>query len=94
MTRPGFNILYHPLAVKKDIPKLSKTERHTIKKTIENKLMSYPHLYGQPLRGTLKQYWKLRVGDWRVVYSISKKDVNILLIIHRSSAYKEAQKRI
>jgi mRNA interferase RelE/StbE len=27
-----------------------------------------PHQYGDPLRKTLKRYWELRVGDYRVVY--------------------------
>jgi hypothetical protein len=31
-----------------------------------------PQEYGTPLRKTLKGYWKLRVGDYRVVYKISR----------------------
>lgn len=94
MNKPGFKILYHPLVVKKDIPKLSKTEKNKIKQAIENKLINYPQIYGQPLRGTLKHYWKLRIGDWRIIYIIKSNTVIILLISHRGIVYKEAKKRL
>ncbi|WHZ29084.1 MAG: hypothetical protein OJF51_003884 [Nitrospira sp.] len=33
------------------------------------------HQYGTPLRKTLRGYWKLRVGDYRVVYKIEGDEV-------------------
>jgi len=41
-----------------------------IKKAIEQRLLVAPYEYGMPLRKSLKRYWKLRVGDYRVVYKI------------------------
>ncbi|MDP3996143.1 MAG: hypothetical protein Q8P86_00405 [bacterium] len=70
MDRPGSNIFYHPLVVKKDIPRLDRFSVKNIRRVIEAKLGARPEIYGLPLRGTLKKYWKLRVGDWRVVYEI------------------------
>ena len=88
-----FVILYHPLVVKHDIPHLDRTVAKRVRSAIEVKLTSRPELYGLPLRATLKQYWKLRVGEWRVVYEIKKNQVNILVIAHRSSVYAIAESR-
>ena len=43
-----------------------------------------------PLKGPLKNYFKLVIGDYRVIYSIShSKSIIIIHIIgHRSSVYK------
>lgn len=50
--------------------------------------------YGKPLRGSLKGYWKLRVGDIRVVFRIVKNEVEILGIIHRKMVYEKIIKRL
>ena len=94
MTQPGNKILYHQLVVKCDIPSLSAVISKRIKLSIEQRLVVKPELYGIPLRGTLKRYWKLRVGDWRVVYSIKNKIVYILVIAHRREVYDIADRRL
>lgn len=96
MNRHGNNrnkILYHPLVAEKDIPKLDPAVRERIKLAIEKKLTTSPEVYGVPLRATLKQYWKLRVDDYRVVYSIKAKTVYILVIAHRKDVYVLAEVR-
>ena len=55
---------------------------------------NYIHQYGEPLRKTLKGYWKLRVGDYRVVYKVEGKEVWIFAIISRKDVYKKIIKRI
>ena len=44
----------------------------------------------EPLSGKLKGNYKLRVGDWRVVYGInhSRKTITIYAVDHRSKIYK------
>lgn len=94
MKRSGSSkVVYHPLVLTKDIPHLDSVVRRRVKVAIELKLTTSPETYGEPLRGTLKQYWKLRVGSWRVVYAIRRKEVRVLLIAHRSKVYEEAGKR-
>ncbi len=88
-----WHIFYHPLVVKNDIPKLPKREASRIKKAIENKIAVNPIFYGIPLRATLKQYWKIRVGDYRIVYAITGGEVRILIICHRREVYKMAERR-
>lgn len=89
-----FRIEYHSLVVENDIPKLDKSVRDRIRDVIETKLVDKPMVFGAPLRGTLKGYWKLRIGDWRVVYLISAKVVRIIFIAHRREIYDLSPRRI
>lgn len=90
----NFEIIYHDLVVKNDIPSLPKTIKARIKNTIEKKLMTEPDKYGKPLRRSLKGYRKLRVGDYRIIFRIEEKRVKIFLIQHRSVVYDKATTRI
>lgn len=90
----SFDIRYHELVRKEDIPRLSSEWREKIKRAIENRLTTRPEAYGKPLRQSLKGYRKLRVGDYRVIFRIGGRAVKILIIQHRSVAYKMVQKRI
>jgi len=65
-----------------------------IKRAIEDRLATQPETYGKPLQKTLKGYWKLRVGDYRVVFKVSGDDILILGIIHRKEVYRLIKKRI
>lgn len=89
-----FELRYHPDVRDIDIPKLNETLKKRIKKAIEERLSISPHQYGEPLRKTLKGYWKLRVGDYRVVYKVDRNEVLIFAIINRKDVYKKTVKRI
>ena len=89
-----FELRYHPDVRDVDIPKLNETIRKRIKRAIEERLSISPHQYGEPLRKTLKGYWKLRVGDYRVVYKVVGNEVWILAIINRKDVYTKVMKRI
>lgn len=43
-----------------------------------------------PLGGQWKNFYKLRVGDWRAIYEIDHKDQRIIVRVvgHRSSIYR------
>jgi len=87
-----FNVLYHP-NVKKDLAKINSKVGAQIKKAIENRLRKSPEQYGEPLRKTLKGYWKLRVGNYRIVFKINGNEIWILGIMHRKNVYKEVNRR-
>lgn len=87
-----FGLVFHP-AVKEDAAALTKTMRERVRGAIETRLTEDPARYGKPLRGTLAGYWKLRVGDWRLVYEIRGAEVIVLAIQHRSRIYKEVSDR-
>ncbi|MDD5055737.1 MAG: type II toxin-antitoxin system RelE/ParE family toxin [Candidatus Peribacteraceae bacterium] len=82
-----FTITYHPDVVSEDIPALPLKEKGMIQEAIQNKLVRAPEAFGKPLRKSLKNYRRLRVGDYRVVFRLSGSQVRILLIAHRSIVY-------
>jgi mRNA interferase RelE/StbE len=89
-----FEIRYHPDVKIVDLPLMDAKIQKRIKTAIEMRLLTAPHQYGEPLRKTLKGYWKLRVGDYRVVFKIMDQEVYILGIIHRKKVYEKIGKRI
>jgi len=85
-----WNVVYRE-SVKKDLKRISKDIQYIIRRAIEDKLMVDPIRFGLPLRRTLKSLMKLRVGDYRIIYSI-KKDivtVEVIKIGHRRDVYEE-----
>ena len=89
-----FEVHYHHLVLREDIPKLSKSWGTQIKQAIENKLMVRPEIFGKPLRKSLKGYRKLRIEDYRVIFKIEKDIVKIFAIQHRSVIYNIVHKRL
>ena len=88
-----FNIIYHNLVIKDDLPRLSVNNKQRIKKSIEEKLTTSPEIFGKPLRRSLKGHRRLRVGDYRVVYRIEEKTVKIFYIGHRSVVYERINRQ-
>jgi len=89
-----FNIIYAEEVIKKDIPNLDNKSKKIIKKAIEHKLIVYPEVFGKPLRKSLAGYRKLRVGEYRIIFEISKQDVIIWMIGHRREIYQNSVKRL
>ncbi len=87
-----YQVLYHP-DVKMDLARINVNMKKRLKKAIETRLMAAPEQYGEPLRKTLKGYWKMRVGDYRIVFKVSGDAVMIFGIIHRKAVYEEISKR-
>lgn len=89
-----FSLHYHPDVRAEDLPVIDRKTKERIRKAIEERLRSAPHDYGEPLRKTLKGYWKLRVGDYRVVFQVIKSEIWILGIRHRKSVYMDISTRM
>ncbi|MCK5486712.1 MAG: type II toxin-antitoxin system RelE/ParE family toxin, partial [Desulfobacterales bacterium] len=64
------------------------------KRAIEERLTTQPEVYGKPLQRTLKGYWKLRVGEYRVVFKLRGNELRILGIIYRKKVYRDIGKRM
>lgn len=88
-----YKLIYHRDVKKVDLPKIDKKNKATIKKAIEERLAVQPEAYGKPLQRTLKGYWKLRVGDFRVVFKTIGDEILILAIMHRKNIYSQVKKR-
>lgn len=89
-----FEIRYHYVVVKEDIPKLAPVWKKKIKRVVEEKLATKPDAFGKPLRRSLRGYRKLRVGDYRVIYRIEEKRMIVFVTQHRSVVYNITKKRI
>lgn len=81
-------IKYHPKVKNEDIPRLTSNIAARIENAIRNRLMVNPVKYGFYLRGSLKGYRKLRVGDWRIIYRIVDKEIRIIAIGNRKDEFQ------
>jgi mRNA interferase RelE/StbE len=88
-----YKLIYHPDVKKTDLPKIDNQNKTMIKRAIEERLAVQPEAYGKPLQRSLKGYWKLRVGDFRVVFKIIGDEILILAVMHRKNIYSKAKKR-
>ena len=75
-----WKIKLHELVKKEDTKKFSFEQKERIKKQIKKKLSVDPEGYGEPLIGDFKGYYKLRVEDTRVIYTIIKDEILVLII--------------
>lgn len=73
----------------------------TVKKQIQkyiNKLSERenPRTLGEPLQANLADFWKYRVGDYRLVAEIQDEKLIVLMLViaHRREVYKKASKRL
>jgi len=73
----------------KDLKKIDKTWQKKIIQTIETTLTTEPYS-GKKLVGNLSDYFRVRVGDYRVIYEIFDEivTVEIIKIKHRKNIYK------
>lgn len=88
-----YEIFYHEQVVSLDILSLSSSMKNRIRSAIEQKLTEHPEIFGKPLRRSLKNYRKLRVGDYRIIFRIEGKNIKILIIAHRSFVYENVLQR-
>lgn len=88
-----YRLLYHPAVQREDIPRLSEGVRARIARSIQDRLTTAPERHAEPLRGTLKGYWRLRIGDYRVVFRVVEQEVWVLGIIDRRDVYSRVERR-
>ncbi len=92
-----WNVRYHP-EVKVDLESLGRAEALRILKAIDQRIRrGEPDKIGKTLSGTLKGCRRIRVGNTRIVYRISKKEIEVLILAaglrKESLVYKIAGKR-
>ncbi len=70
-----YQVLIDERVFSEDFEKINKPDQQKIIKAIRDKLTLEPEKYGHPLNGNLNGLWKLRVGQYRVIYNIKKREV-------------------
>ena len=71
----------------KDLGNLDKPIAQRILKKIDWLSDNFEKVTPEPLTGQLKGTYKLRIGDWRVVYTIEGQTLVIQFIGHRRDIY-------
>ena len=74
-------------SVERDLRKIDKPEVKRVLAALEQKLRQNPDA-GEPLKGELAGLFRLRVGDYRVIYARTKEGALVLRIAHRKDAYR------
>jgi mRNA interferase RelE/StbE len=84
----NYRIEYLESVVTDDIPRLSKAAQQRVRRAIESKLASHPLEFGKPLRYSLKGARRLRVGDYRVIFTVEPDEVVLIVKVgHRREIY-------
>lgn len=77
----------------KAFAKLDKSVQKEIVKFISQRLLPSedPRLFGKALKGNLFEYWRYRVGDYRIICKIEYGELVIVVVrvAHRREVYKE-----
>ena len=64
----------------------------TIKERVREifeRLADWPNVSGaKPLRGKLAGQYRIRTGDWRIVFRVVRPNVIVVTIAHRSKVYE------
>ena len=91
----AWQAIYHE-KIDDDLKSVPANMRARIRRAIEDRLMTEPAKYGERLRKDLAGAWKLRVGDYRIVFDLAleKESVTVLLIAHRRHVYRIAERRL
>lgn len=75
-----WRIKIHPLVIKEDFKEIPVQQQTTLLNTIQKKLSFDPRAYGRSLKGEFSGYWRLRIGDYRVVYKIVDEEIIVSVI--------------
>lgn len=90
----AYLLRYHAAAVE-DFAEIPLAMVARIRRAVETRLATAPFEYGERLRDDLSGLWKIRVGDYRVVYEADEKTrlVSIWGVAHRKGVYPAMVKR-
>ena len=72
----------------KDLEKLDKTVAQRILRKIDWLYNNFEKVTPEPLTGGFKGTFKLRIGDWRVIYTLEGETLVIQFLGHRREIYK------
>lgn len=86
----SWNLKYTKEALK-NLEKLDKKIKKRILGFLEKILADNPRLFGEPLTGNFKGFWRYRVGDYRIICEIKDKELFIVLVNvgHRREIYNQ-----
>lgn len=74
----------------KDLAKIDRANRRRVIAKLEWLLDNFEKIFPSVLSGEFKEFYKLRAGDWRILYKINWRNHSIIicLIDRRDKIYK------
>ena len=88
-----FKVDYRLEVLNEDLPAFPRNIQERILRAVEQRLETAPDRYGSRLEKSLIGLWKIRVGDYRVIYELKGRHVVIWAVGHRKTAYGEVARR-
>ena len=86
-----YKVIYEKKAIK-SLSKIDKGQQTLIISWIEKNLVNTddPKKHGKALKGNLKEYWRYRIGNYRLLTDINDDQIKIIIlnIGHRKDIYK------
>jgi mRNA interferase RelE/StbE len=93
-----YTVLIDKLVLEEDFKGIDRPDQQKIIKSIRKKLAIEPEKYGKPLKGDLSGLWKLRAGQYRVIYEVKKEKVLVYVVKvgfrRDEEVYREILKRL
>ncbi len=85
----AYKVVWHEKA-NADLKSLDRVIAQKIIDRVKCHLVQQPDTLGKPLKGVLQGLYRYRMGDYRIVYSIDRKEsqISILHVAHRSDVYR------
>ena len=83
----GYRVILRDKVVTDDLPRLPRNIQQRLLRAIRERLTTEPSRYGTRLRKSLIGLWKIRVGDYRVIYELRAREVRVWVIGHRRNVY-------
>ena len=85
-------VIQYLSSVKKDTEKLDPQVKRRIRDFLENRIANLedPRSIGESLKGKFSEFWKYRVGDYRIICEIKDSELIILTVKigNRREVYK------
>jgi len=75
-------------SVARDLRRIEKKEAARIAQRLEHELRAGGK-DGEPLRGEFQGLWRLRIGDYRIIYVRTDEGFLVLRIAHRREVYRK-----
>ena len=79
--------IFYKASVERDLRKLDRPVESRLLSKLEHTLSADPDA-GEPLSGEFQGLFKLRVGDYRVIYAKAAEGVLVVRIRHSKNAYR------
>lgn len=87
---PHWSLEFSPDA-ERDLARLDHAVRSRVIEKLDWFLANFESVFPVPLTGDLREFYKLRVGDWRVFYDVrwNAGVIRVVYIARRDKAYKK-----